>query len=140
VKGIKGLEWRIRYKINSLNRYLASHPGKFLYIGHGRHRDTYLHKRCVIKVARCIEGIQANNEELDIFRSRDKKNDKIEGIEIVRYARCRRFNEVAIVMESIVEFDFSKGHYVPNWAWDMDGGQVGWNRKCRLVAYDYSIV
>lgn len=131
--------------ISSMVKYFDEHPEEFEYLGSGRHRQTYLHKNkgYVIKVARdAVNGIVANLEELEIFRYRDKRADRLDGHDVERYARCRRLNDVAIVMEYVdpaMDSDFEDGD-IPSWTQEIDCGQVGWTAKGKLVAYDYSMI
>jgi hypothetical protein len=107
-----------------------SNDKRFKFIASGRHRSVFLHigKSYVVKVARTIDGLQANCDELRLFRRPSK----------IPMARCRRLSDIAIVMEYVEEELYSP--YLPTWTKHVDCCQVGFAKSGKLVAYDYSII
>jgi hypothetical protein len=99
-------------------------------LGSGRHRaglatpsDKY-----VVKLPINDAGKKANVNEAENYQQNAE-----------RKAKCRLFyyNDLpCLVMEKLRTPDPTEE--LPDWAWDYDGAQVGYTRKNKLVAWDYT--
>lgn len=96
-------------------------------IGWGRHRVVYSDGDWVLKVPTKPSGINANCHE-----------DSCQG---PNYAKAKldttlteKFGIPILRMELVVHRGFSE---IPDWTWGVDGGQVGYTKDGRLVAYDW---
>ena len=106
----------------------------------GRNRNVFNFGRYVVKVPRNFYGVIDNDWEGSVSNSEDCDPED------VQYARTRLayWKDVPIVFMEYVEYASNKeiaervGH-VPDWTMSVDCGQVGFNRKGCLVAYDYGI-
>lgn len=94
------------------------------FIGDGRNRKAYRHKGYVIKVPLNVFGMLDNEIEAKAFKRYGEE---------FPYARCKLIG-VCLVME-YVEHTWEKN--LPDWVMSIDCGQVGYNRKGKLLAYDY---
>lgn len=103
---------------------------KYEYIGCGRNRIVFKSKngKYVIKVPRNIEGNGDNFRET-------KKEDF--GFPVPKSKRILLDDFCCVIME-YVEHAYFKDKKVPSWVSWIDCGQVGYNRKGELVAYDYA--
>ena len=129
-----------------LKKTLAEITSKLEYIGKGRHRCAYKTKsgRYVIKVPHYDKDEQdepdsgfgdggelANIREAEDYLHRHPQDE-------VKYAACRIVNVegVSLLMMEYVEEPRSSN--LPDWVHQIDCGQVGYNHKGELVAYDWS--
>jgi hypothetical protein len=101
-------------------------------IAQGRHRLVFESQHCVIKIPLNAEGDMANCNEQYTFR---KNRDDI-------YARCRQVqigDMYVLFMEKVrTRFNpYDKNEKFPDWVDSIDCGQVGFNSKGKLVAYDF---
>ena len=123
----------------ALAKHLVSQG--YTYMGHGRHRAGFLcpSGRFVIKVPIAKRGVQANKEEAQRYKEDSE-----------RYAKCRLFHYQGIpclIMEKVEKVtnweDWAKIERDNPWLIEVDrdsnGCQAGFNRKDKVVAYDYSI-
>ena len=109
-------------------------------MGQGRHRRSYLSAsgKYVYKFPINVHGENANKEETTIYAA-DSEGNK---------ARCRLIwvqSLPVVIMEVVTPWWLDKrgqgqnGDRLPDWIWAYDGGQVGFNRKGKLVAWDYTL-
>lgn len=103
---------------------------KYEYIGRGRNRIVFKSKsgKYVIKVPRNIEGNGDNFRET-------KKEDF--GFPVPKSRRIILDDFCCVIMEYVEHVSF-KDRKAPSWVSWIDCGQVGYNRKGELVAYDYA--
>lgn len=103
------------------------------YLGSGRHRDVYLlpSGKNVIKVPSSRDGVASNHREARIRYEKDPWTDK----EKV-YARCRIIPGTNFLVMEYIDPVISCNN-LPKWTNCIDCGQVGYNRKGELKAYDY---
>lgn len=99
----------------------------FKYLGSGRNRTTYLlpSGKYVLKIPRNEAGVfdNADEEALSLYKT---------------HARCRTiklFGTLCLVMEYVEQASLDKE--LPTWCDFVDCRQVGYNRKGKLLAYDY---
>lgn len=138
-------------KINSLMKNLD-----FIFLGEGRHRRTFLspNKRYVLKFPHCVNGLEANQREAAFW----KASLTTAAPDGTSYAACRLIQNSIIMMRAVSEMyggsyacDYARssgaisgkdlyndGKELPNWAQEIDCGQVGRLRNGKLVAYDYA--
>ena len=98
----------------------------YLYLGSGRRRMGFLsrNRQWVVKVPLSDDGVADNAWEDRSYRLTD-----------MPYARCRILDNHCLIMEAVdVEVN---PRNLPRWAFSIDCLQVGYNRKGKLVAYDY---
>lgn len=105
----------------------------------GRNRNTFDMGRYVVKVPKNLCGFADNDWEGSVSNANNDPS-------VVRYARTRLayVDEVLIVFMEKVEPATSaeivaRLGFEPDWTNDVDGGQVGFTRDGRLVAYDYGL-
>lgn len=126
-------------------------PSSWEFLGSGASRLTWrLPSGYVIKYPRNLWGVKDNQLEAAVWKDRfdpekvlahyiahDQWNENREKtICEFKFARCRLIpNTCLLVMEHVAHFNSDD---LPNWAREMDGAQVGYNRKGELVAYDYA--
>jgi len=108
---------------------------KYVKLGTGRNRSVYdMGNGWVVKVPINAFGLEDNLAESKIYT--DTKEDP-DGY-LVKYAECSHFNykDLPIVrMEKVKPVICKTG--LPEWTDYVDCGQVGYNKKGELVAYDY---
>ena len=107
----------------------------YKYLNEGRHRKGFLspNRKWVVKVPKTcarLAGIQDNWSEYHTFK---RASPAIRA----RLARCRLFKGEILIMEKLCTANLCWGN-IPEWARGIDCGQVGYNRKGNLVAYDYA--
>lgn len=108
----------------------------------GRNREVFLMRGYVVKIPLNHCGIADNDWEGSVSNCEDYPQSDWQ----VQYARTRMVyvNDIPVVFMERVEYVTGKeivqrlGHE-PNWTGCVDGGQVGFNRSGRLVAFDYGI-
>lgn len=115
----------------------------FELLGIGRHREVYLlpSKKFVIKIPINNDGILDNLTEYKYWKNRAA----IKKYYDADLARCRLYQgstsqDKLLLMEFIEIIKNPRDlpyNTLPNWAWDVDGIQVGYNRQRHIVAYDY---
>lgn len=106
-------------------------------IEYGRNRIVYIFTTYVIKLPTCLDGFSDNDWEGSISNANDDPEE-------IRYARTRLIykNEIPILYMEYVVYACEKtitkrlGYY-PYWVNSVDCGQVGFNKKGKLVAFDY---
>jgi len=115
-------------------------------IGYGRHRITFANKHFVVKLPRSIAGISANHDEVDLYK-RDKGErhhlapSKLvktkSGIDLLVMPKLdvERFDKETNAMGMGVRAKVPRSQ---KWIWNYDGGQVGYDRKGKLKAFDYA--
>lgn len=103
----------------------------------GSNRLTFGFKGYVVKIPTCGSGFVANDWEGSVSNSEESFNND----SYVQYAKTRMvyFNGLPVVFmeEVIMPIDFKYEDF-PDWVGFVDCGQVGWNKKGRLVAYDFA--
>lgn len=129
--------WNIRQKWNQ--------DPRFERIENGSYRTAYLSpsKRFVYKVPLRYTGLICNYFEHDQYRNGTVCKDHV-GVPRDALARCRISPAGILVMEFVAGAVY--GNYekvegtdvdVPDWAWRIEGAQVGINRRGKIVAFDY---
>ena len=107
----------------------------FELVGSGRHRETWRRGNCVIKIPLCNYGVEDNWQERKLwlkYRTTDKDD--------VQYARCRLIANWLLMMEYVEPYHRTKCFQdLPKWTHYIDCGQVGFNRRGKLLAYDYGV-
>lgn len=125
-------------------RYKSRMIGKEVLVG--RNRNVFiLPGKIVVKIPTCLDGFTDNDWEGSISNLDDDPEE-------IRYARTRLcyYKDVPIVFMEYVEFieyvEFATSREIkmtlghePDWTYSVDGGQVGFNSKGKLVAFDYGI-
>lgn len=103
----------------------------------GRNRNVFIMNGYVIKLPRNIYGAIDNEWEGCISNANDDPEE-------IRYARTRLayFNGVPIIFMEYVEYASNEKMKtvlgkVPSWTLSVDCGQVGFNKKGKLLAFDY---
>lgn len=116
-------------------------PDKLIYINSGRNRDVYLLPggKYVLKVPRNANGIVDNRYEHSI-----KYSKYVWSATVPCYANCRLIPGTdLLVMEYIRPSSFQEIKNIlgeaPIWIDSIDDGQVGFDHKGRLKAYDYGM-
>ncbi|MDK9789931.1 hypothetical protein [Vibrio sp. D431a] len=98
----------------------------------GRGRAVYIGKHVVFKAPRNFGGIRANDWEGSVEASEGERLGKTKYI---------NFDLTVIAMEKIkhasVDEIIDKLGFLPDFVASIDSGQVGWNKRGDLVAYDY---
>ena len=101
-------------------------------IEYGRNRATYIFKNYVVKIPISFDGFVDNDWEGSV------KADV--------YARTRLayYKDIPVVfMETIIYADNKTIKnilsFVPDWVYSIDCGQVGFNRKNELLAFDFGV-
>lgn len=101
-------------------------------IGEGRHRITFKSKHVVVKMPKHMIAIHASQTEFDRF----KRNDPSESGRLARCRMIQMHGVPLIVMERLeTNIDYRTK---PTWSWDYDAGQIGFDRKGNMKAYDYT--
>lgn len=96
----------------------------------------------VVKIPRNWDGVADNDWEGSVSNCEEYPQSDYQ----VQYARTRMiyFMDIPVVfMEHVLDSSSeeirNKLGREPDWVWSVDGGQVGFNKQGRLVAYDYGI-
>lgn len=109
----------------------------------GRNRVAVFLKRTVLKLPRCWDGFTDNDWEGSVSNGPTSRDH----IDYVQYPHTRLvyMDEVPLVFMELVRYATSEqvhkhlgteeGEY--NWTDSVDGGQVGFTHRGRLVAFDY---
>ena len=123
---------------------------KYEFLGEGRHRRTYrFDSDTVVKVphSRNYNGFidvysrwTVGDDIMSAVMANYMEHDKDEEFWGVPCAETRleHYNGVPILYMEYVEPLDSVNDDVPDWAWEIDGGQVGYGKDGVLKAYDYS--
>jgi hypothetical protein len=108
----------------------------------GRNRMVFVFTNYVVKIPMNWDGVADNDWEGSVSNGENYGDPQY-----VQYARTRLVyvGDIAIVfMECVrhasvreVEEHLGTPPGESDWTWSVDGGQVGFNRHGRLVAYDY---
>lgn len=125
-----------------LKKLEARYAPRALEILEGRNRRVYVMRTYVVKVPRNGDGIGDNDWEGSVSNYEQYPQGDYQ----VQYARTRLMyvDDIPVVLMERVD-DISSKEIVqrlgrePRWVWSVDGGQVGFNKRGRLVAYDYGI-
>lgn len=124
----------------TLEKLDARYAPRAIEILEGRNRRVYVMRNYVVKVPRNGDGIADNDWEGSVSNCEQYPQSDYQ----VQYARTRMFvvSDVPIVLMERVTEATSKEIVLrlrrePQWTWSVDGGQVGFNKRGRLVAYDY---
>ena len=98
----------------------------------GRNRVAFLSPsgRNVVKIPLNDYGVADNSSEAVRWRK--------ERADWYPLARCRLFCDLLVVMEVVDRCSLDYGK-LPSWVSWVDCGQVGYNRRRKLVAYDYGL-
>lgn len=109
----------------------------FIYLGEGNGRIGFQHGRYVVKVPLNESGLHDNWKEYDRWEDYRKCyfSSETQSKPIVKFARCRLLFNYFLIME-LVRPCLRKEQ--PDWARWIDCGQVGFNSKNVIVAYDYA--
>lgn len=108
----------------------------------GRNREVFLFRGYVVKVPRNWDGVADNDWEGSVSNATCYPQSDWQ----VQYARTRlvyRQDVPILFMERVLPV--SRDEIVgllgrePAWVGRVDGGQVGFNKQGRLLAYDYGI-
>jgi hypothetical protein len=119
----------VKAKVEELNRFFKA-KGK--YLGSGRNRAVYqLRKDYVIKVPINEDGFADNfNEDRAYHRRRN------EPLAAARMVYADKSDGIPLLVMEYVE-PVKSFKDLPSWVYSIDSMQVGYNRKGKLVAYDY---
>jgi hypothetical protein len=114
---------------------------KWEYLGAGRHRIVYRapNGNRVIKIAHCVEGIEANKQEY--LLSTDPCY-RIQTLRFVNVPTAKVFGIGSVLGLSIISMEWVDSHTafsLPAWSHNVDGRQVGINVDGEFVAYDFSM-
>lgn len=108
----------------------------------GRNRNVFDLGKYVVKIPKNLAGFGDNDWEGSVSNSPESLGHD----DYVQYPRTRLayYKEVPIVFMEKVEPVTAKEivrrlGYEPDWVNSVDCGQVGFNRKGRLLAYDYGL-
>jgi uncharacterized Fe-S cluster-containing radical SAM superfamily protein len=104
----------------------------------GRNRNVFiLNNNIVVKIPICLDGFIDNDWEGSVSNADDDP-------EKIRLARTRLvyYKGVPILFMEYVEYAGKREivkrlGYEPDWVMSVDSGQVGFNAKNQLVAFDY---
>lgn len=109
-------------------------PREYRYLGEGRHRAAFLTPsgNFVIKVPIDEMGFVDNFREYRMWRQIDKWMPK------EHLARCKLHQSSGILVMEAVDLAYEYPVDGTDWIGFIDCGQVGYNRRGRLVAYDYA--
>jgi hypothetical protein len=103
------------------------------FIGEGRNRKVYRHKNYVIKIPINEYGDLDNlRESLEYKRNREKNGKSWDIL-----GRCKLLKNGYLLMEYIELVDNPYSKDMPEWVSFIDCGQVGYDKRGRLKAYDY---
>lgn len=107
----------------------------------GRNRLVFFSKFSVIKIPTANDGCADNDWEGSvcggIARSREWESQ-----EDANYPNTKLLEIdglVCVMMERVEPVHFDNYNKVPDWVKGIDGGQVGFTKKGKLVAYDYGV-
>lgn len=105
------------------------------FLGSGRNRAVFKMKsgNYIIKFPLSEEGIADNDWEASVCSNKHEGNKEDVQYPKTRYIELQGF--ICCVMEYIEPCKSFEG--LPEWIDFVDGGQVGYNRKNVLLAYDY---
>lgn len=111
------------------------------YLGAGRHRIVYRspHGNRVIKIAHCIEGIEANRQEHLL------STDPLYHSQALRFKDipvAKVFGIGSVLGLSVIVMEWVDNHSpiaLPLWAHQVDSRQVGLTIDGEFVAYDFSM-
>ena len=127
-------------EVGLFHQLSVRYSSRCLSIFEGRTRNVFNFGKYVVKVPKNFYGVIDNEWEGCVSNSEDCDPED------VQYARTRLdyWKGVPVVFMEYVEYasdeQISKRlGYVPEWTMSVDCGQVGFNRKGRLVAYDYGL-
>lgn len=113
----------------------AANPN-WIYLGSGRHREVWrLPSGNVLKIPKGMTGEAANVEESKMWINRFNLEDCHSDWKL---ARCRLIPGTFILVMEYLRPHKMCYDELPYWCQLVDGGQVGFNRKGELVAYDYA--
>lgn len=126
--------------IGAFERLCKRYYEKCLQVSWGRNRNVFDMGTYVVKVPKNFDGLIDNDWEGSVSNSED-------GLDQVQFARTRiayRGDVPVVFMEYVEPASTSEivarlGHE-PDWVMSVDCGQVGFNLKGELVAYDYGIL
>jgi hypothetical protein len=123
-------------QLNLISDFLNQYKDQLEFIGEGRSRRVYRHKKTnyVIKIPLDNYGADDNYIEASASKSfyKDKDLD-----EYLPCARCRLFKGIFLVMEYVEYVKNPYSNEMPDWVGCVDCGQVGYTRNGDLVAYDF---
>lgn len=124
-------------KVPDLAALYERYSRRALHIFYGRNRIVFELPHCVVKLPRDAGGFADNDWEGSVSNSPETYNDDIH----VQYPRAAvvYWRDIPVTfMEKVKDLDPWPGYdALPDWVGSVDGGQVGYTKKGRLVAYDY---
>lgn len=101
----------------------------------GSTRVSYIDRKNgrVYKVPLSCHGEEANKRD-----ARHYKGDPEEWLEDVPVAECFMYDDVVLSMELVdpIDWETTDESELPDWIWDIDSEQAGWDSSGQLVAYD----
>lgn len=109
---------------------------RLVLVGAGSTRIAYATRsgRYVVKIPVNGFGVLANVQEARDFRVNPHKHKG-------DMARCRLIRlgdePCCLMMERVTPVD--RDIAMPDWVWKVDNGQIGFTRRGKLVAYDWSL-
>jgi hypothetical protein len=107
---------------------------EYTFLGVGRSRAVFLgpNKLFVVKIPINEEGELANCREERLYKKEKNRPDS-------HWARCRLYPGTMILIMEYVEsiHDIPGEKKLPKWVFNIDCAQVGFNKKGKLVAYDF---
>lgn len=105
-----------------------------------RNRNVFLFKNHVVKIPSSPLGMLDNEWEGSVSTSPEYIDDP----KWIQYPKTRLFywKGIPVLFMERLEIGVVEGkgyHELPDWVMSVDGGQVGYNRQGRLLAYDYGL-
>ncbi len=103
---------------------------EFIFLGEGSNRRVYKHGDFVIKYPINDKGFGDNVHEAYIYKK------SLTYKYYIQYAKCRLVCKhfCILIMEYVIQIPYKDQ---PEWAQAVDCGQVGINKRGKIVAYDY---
>lgn len=92
----------------------------------GRNRATFISKHCVIKFPLNDNGIADNDWE-----------GSVSGPELAKGRWIEIDGFVCVIQEKLTMLEDFSYKNLPDWVGSVDGGQVGYDKKGRLKAFDF---
>jgi len=102
----------------------------------GRNRIVFFGKNHVLKFPTCSTGMLDNDWEGSVCVA-DEKGSENDIWPITRWLEIGEF--ICCMMQKVEPVMFVDYSTMPDWVGSIDGGQVGWTRKGKLVAYDFGL-
>lgn len=112
---------------------------KYELLNSGRNRVVFRLKsgNYVLKFPLNEDGVSDNDWEASICSNKNEEDiDEVQWPK-TRYIEIEGF--ICCVMEYIEPITYFEDKVLPDWIHSVDGGQVGYNKKGVLLAYDYGL-